>query len=345
MPERLHKMVQWCARAAVALFLVATVISLIFFKIGPESAWPIALLQYFPQLFLAPAIAAFALSLTLGISWRLISLACLTAVVTITMGLEWNVGDQGARRTRLMTYNVKSYLAMNGPVGMWPVKFEIDRHDADIIVLQDAGTLGTLLTATPDAARLLFGNRNLYSFGQYVVASRYSMRLCSAGSISYRDQPHTYVRCVIDVNGVEVDLFTAHFLTPRDGLNAVRHQPLRGIQEWKQNIADRMTQAKTLAQDLAAGARPIIVAGDLNAPEHSLVVQTLLRRGVRDAFSAAGKGFGYTYGHGLWPGLSFMRIDHVLVSPQIGVADCFVGGAQASTHRAVIADLIIGDRR
>ena len=344
-PKGLREMVQLCSRRAVAFVSVCIVILIIGYKIGPESAWPVALLQYIPHIFLFLALASVALSLALGPRWWLVSITCLVAFVTIVMGLELNVGGPDPRRTRLMTYNVKSYLAVNGPVGMWPIKFEIDLHDAEIIVLQDAGSLIALLAATPNVAHLLFGNRNLYTYGQYVVASRYPLRLCGSGSISYRDKPHTYVRCVIDVNGLEVDLFTAHFLTPRDGLNAIRLERLRGISEWKQNIADRMLQAKSLAQDLNASSRPIIVAGDLNAPEHSLVVRTLLGTGLRDAFSAAGSGFGYTYGHALWPGISFMRIDHILVGPQIGIADCFVGSEQGSTHRAVIADLIIGSRQ
>ena len=63
-----------------------------------------------------------------------------------------------------------------------------------------------------------------------------------------------------------------------------------------------------------------------------------------DAFSIAGTGFGYTYGHSLWPGISFLRIDHVLVSPEFDVADCFTGNKQGSTHRAVVADTILKNR-
>ena len=335
-------MVRWSARCAVALVSACVVTLEVSNKIGPEAAWPLALLQYIPYIFLLlPALAAVALSLALGRRWRVVSISCFVAFVTIVMGFELNASDQNAKRTRLMTYNAKAYLAVKGPEGMWPIKFEIDQYDADIVVLQDAGSLVTMLNAMPEVAQVMFGSRKLYTFGQYVVASRYSLRDCRPGSISFRENPHTYVRCVVDINGREIDLFTAHFLSPRDGLNAIRHEQLGGISEWKQNVADRMVQAQSLARDLKASSRPVIVAGDLNAPEHSLAIQTLLESGVRDAFSSAGKGFGYTYGHSLWPYISFVRIDHILASPQIGVADCFVGAAKSSEHLAVIADLII----
>jgi endonuclease/exonuclease/phosphatase (EEP) superfamily protein YafD len=62
---------------------------------------------------------------------------------------------------------------------------------------------------------------------------------------------------------------------------------------------------------------------------------------LRDAFSSAGRGYGYTHGHSTRLGFSFLRIDHVLLSPEIGVADCFVGQKEASDHRPVIADLLL----
>ena len=38
---------------------------------------------------------------------------------------------------------------------------------------------------------------------------------------------------------------------------------------------------------------------------------------------------------------SFVRIDHILVSPELGVRHSFVGGKEASEHRPVIADLLL----
>lgn len=104
---------------------------------------------------------------------------------------------------------------------------------------------------------------------------------------------------------------------------------------------DRLVQSGLLAEHLRQMKRPRIVAGDLNAPETSAVVKTLLHTGLRDAFSSAGVGYGYTHGHALKLGMSFLRIDHVLVSDDIGVVQTEVGGAVASEHRPVIADLLL----
>jgi len=67
----------------------------------------------------------------------------------------------------------------------------------------------------------------------------------------------------------------------------------------------------------------------------------LLNTGLRDAFSSAGFGYGFTHGHSLKPWVSFLRIDHILVSDDIGVVNAYAGGSKGSQHRPVIADLRI----
>ncbi len=122
---------------------------------------------------------------------------------------------------------------------------------------------------------------------------------------------------------------------------AARHEGLEGADEWLQNYQDRLTRARALATGLAALPRPLVVAGDLNAPETSPVIGTLLAAGLRDTFSSDGRGWGYTYGHKIGRGLAFLRIDHILVSPDIGVVGSTVGTGAASDHRPVIADLFL----
>lgn len=325
---------------ALTVFLVCAA-----FKIGPEQWWALAFLQYVPYyLFLVPALIAFAVSMKLSAKWRLISSSTVALVLTLIMGLSLGMGDAGSEGIRVMTYNVKDYIALDSPEGLAIISEEVARHDPDILMFQDARRLNLTKETDPSALKSLYGDRHVYTFGQYAVASRYPLRNCKPGKISYRDRQHTFVHCIVDTGFTQIDLYTAHFLTPRAGLNAVRHERLSGIDEWEQNVADRMVQARALASAVQTSIRPIILAGDFNAPDHSLVVRTLQSAGVRDAFAAAGVGYGYTYGHSLRPGISFLRIDHIFVSPSIGVQHCFVGGKLASPHRPVVADLILNRR-
>jgi endonuclease/exonuclease/phosphatase (EEP) superfamily protein YafD len=242
---------------------------------------------------------------------------------------------------RMMTYNIKAYLAERRPDAFAPLANEVAQHDPDILVMQDAIELTQRRQHSPELAASLFAGRSVYAHGQYIVVSRLPLRDCQPHDMSYRGEDAEYVHCVVTAHGVDVDLVTAHLLSPRRGLNATRRERVEGIDDWQQNFADRLTQAHELASGVAGRQRPMILAGDLNASEASPVVRALLAQGLRDAFSSAGLGYGYTHGHALKLGISFLRIDHILVSDEIGVTDAFPGGWRASEHRPVIADLLI----
>jgi endonuclease/exonuclease/phosphatase (EEP) superfamily protein YafD len=298
-------------------------------------------------LYIGPAALALLVSLRLGWTWALLSLGALVLLGTVVMGLPMSqepvlLPSDTAKTpvVRLMTYNIKSYRANTNDEGYTLLAEEIAQHEPDVLVMQDARDL-PLRGLPPEMKAVLKEHKHQYGFGQYMVVSRHPLRGCAPGDISFRSRKSTYVHCVLQVNGSEADLVVAHFITPREGLNAARNEQLAGIDDWKQNFADRMEQSTRLAADLVRVDRPVIVAGDLNAPEHSPVVRQLLDTGLRDAFSTAGEGYGYSVGHALRPHVSLLRIDHILVTPLIGVARCVTGGKEASEHRPVIADLVL----
>jgi endonuclease/exonuclease/phosphatase (EEP) superfamily protein YafD len=308
---------------------------------GPETHAALALLQYLPfVVYLLPAAVAVLASGWLSWWWRGLALASLTVVLTALMGLCWGHSDEGYGRIRVMSYNVKAYLALGTPGGTTRLALEIMQHDPDVILMQDAGEIMSL-QRSPEVFKSIMGGREVKAFGQYIIASRLPLKDCAPGLLPYRNQNHTFYHCVMTAHGKEIDLVTVHFTTPRDGLNATRQEGLKGLDAWRGNVNDRLTQSGHLAEQLRLMTRPRIVAGDLNAPEGSTVVQALLHTGLRDAFSSAGVGYGYTHGHSLWPGVSFLRIDHILVDNKIGVSQAFVGGSLGSQHRPVIADLLL----
>jgi endonuclease/exonuclease/phosphatase (EEP) superfamily protein YafD len=328
--------------AVVLLVTLGVLLAWALVSNDPENHAVLALLLYVPYpVYLLPALVALACSFGLGWRWRLLAVVTLLVVLIPLMHLSWGHADEGYRRVRLMTYNVKSYLAVHRPNGVAEVAMEVMQHDPDIVVMQDAGQFLDERYSPPTALKTIFGSRETYVFGQYIVASRLPLKGCLPGWIPYNGQNHSFVHCVVSANGIDFDLVTVHFVTPREGLNAARNEGVKGLGVWRDNMHKRLTQSGGLADQLRAMKRPRVVAGDLNAPENSSVVQDLLETGLRDAFSSAGKGYGYTHGHSLWPGISFLRIDHILVSNEIGVGDAYAGGKKASQHRPVIADLLM----
>lgn len=287
------------ARGVVALAGAATLLLVAAYVAGPERYGPVALAQYIPSpLLVGPALAALVASTWLTWPWRVGAAVAVGLAATQMLGLEVGRADQGSERLRLMTWNVKDYITLDERGGLAAIAAEIARHNPDVLALQDARALARIRESNGNV-RALFAGRQTFSFGQYVVSSRFPLRDCTQGEITFREQTHSYVSCAVTVGTITFDLVNVHLITPRFGLSATREDPLRGIGQWTQNVSDRMTQASRLAADLRLRERPVIVAGDLNAPDSSLVVRTLLATGLRDAFASAGNGFGYTWGHSL----------------------------------------------
>jgi endonuclease/exonuclease/phosphatase (EEP) superfamily protein YafD len=342
---------QWLARVAVGGSLLCAVGLAGLYHFGPARSGWAELLRYVPfLLYTVPAGLALLLSLALGWWWRLGALLALVLMGTAVMDLRLGLGRTdlppdapGTRTVRFMTYNIKSYRAVFKEGGFVPLNNEIEQHQPDILVMQDAREVSRV-GDLPYGMREVLPRHKLYAHGQYAVASRFPVSGCGPADMSdpsQKNEKFEYVRCTVNIDGTRVDLVTAHLLTPREGLNATREDRLQSLEEWRDNFAARLGQAERIATALTPLKRPTILAGDLNAPEHSVVVRTLLDLGLRDAFSVAGRGWGFTHGHSLQPGVSFLRIDHILVSPEIGVRDARIGWRGGSEHRPVVADLVI----
>lgn len=329
-------------RARLVVAGLAAVLGLaLCFRFGNESMWWVEIARYVPfPAYLVPAALLVLVAWPLGRAWRAVASLAPLVVVTELMGLALGAPDPGSVHLRFMTYNVKAYLAKKSPDGFAKLAWEIASQDPDVIVMQDANPVADD-PELPAPLRAALKGRQVYAQDQYLIASRYPLSHCAPGNMSFSGIQDDYAHCVLTVSGHEIDLFSAHFVSPRDGLNAARGRAAGGLREWETNFEDRLAQSIQLAAAVSRATRPVIVAGDLNADERSPVVRRLLDAGLRDAFSSASIGYGYSYGHDLRPGFSFLRLDHVLVGAGIGVQHCAPGGRDGSQHRPVIADLFL----
>ena len=305
-------------------------------QLGSDGPGWLELSRYLPfPITAAPALVALLLSLWLGRRWIAASAAALLLFVIVAMGWVWHVARPAEGSVRVMTYNTKADVLLERTGGIAALEREIVSHRADIVLMQDAN--GVRHWKGYDPAGPLFGLAHHFAEGQYAIASRWPLRDCATVRVEAAASPFSYVRCTVEAEGAAFTLITVHLESPRMGLVAARREGFDGIDLWQRNHEVRLAQARALAAAMAPG--PLVLAGDLNAPDSSAVVRSLLSLGLRDAFASAGRGYGYTYGHTLRPAFSFLRIDHVLVSAEFDVVDAFAGGAAASDHRPVIADL------
>ena len=162
-----------------------------------------------------------------------------------------------------------------------------------------------------------------------------------------------FLRCRVQIGQDSISVYNVHFNSPREGLSSfgmVRKRPQflpEAIHRIDNNAEVRLTQARALRELIRQERGPVIVAGDLNSTDVSLSYLELRDAGLRDAFDESGRGYGYTYGHFLlqnkfpWLSLSWMRIDHIMMSSQLHARRCWTGTATASDHRPCFADLVL----
>lgn len=323
---------KWACRAYAGL-----IAALLLTQIAGPERFPWGVISLFAPhvVWVFPALILLPIAL-----WRAPHLAWMPALAGVAvcgplMGFTWSLRSASAEdiTLRVATYNVQVWQRRNIPA----ILGEIIAAGPDVLCLQDArGVENT-------RAKAYLADRHVATQGQYVVASRFPIIESVAGDISYDGRTHTYQRAVIDVRGRRVTILNAHFVTPRDALSGLRSPSLwrLAVSEIGRNQEQRLRQAQRLASDARAIDGPLIIAGDLNAPPSSLVTRTLTAVNLVDAFSEAGRGYGYTFGHSLLLGRSFLRLDRILVSRHLTPVAAWVGGQEGSDHRPVVSDLIL----
>ena len=342
------KTVAWilCLTGVYAMALAAvTVLN----WLGADRFWLGALNLYLPQLMWAiPGIVLAFFIYKVDRFWTWLPLLCVLWVLGPIMGFHWSLpapgSASGSQAVRVMTWNIKY-----GTYRLEPLIDELVRRNPDVVLFQDAtdsmsGPLGDY-----------FRNWYVCTAGQYVIASRYPLSEAEVHELpsSGPNRPQYFLRCRMRIGSAVVSLYNFHFKTPRRGLNTFRTVKTKpwylpgAIESFNNNVRLRQNQANSTLEYLRSEPGPVIVAGDLNAPDETLVCATLRGAGLRDAFAECGRGYGFTYGHFLlkyrlpWLRVSWMRIDHIMVNSSFLTQRCLAGTGKASDHRPVIADLIL----
>ena len=302
------------------------------------------LVRFIPYYWLLPP-AILALAMLWRLPWwaYVVVMVNMILILTIVMGLRWNPGNPTPApeaSVRVMTFNTKAYKARYLPGGLSTLAEEIRVQNADLVALQDAdGLLPNVPESMPRRMPPFLGYPEVYAMGQYLIASRFPIQACARVVLGPRGRSRDFMHCVVLVHGVPVTVVTAHLVSPRYSFLAVRSDPRQGFADWSASLYERLTQSDLLIQSMQQLPRPLLVMGDFNAREESPVVESLLAMGFADAYAQAGNGWGFTYGHAVHWRLDFLRIDHILLSPEVEVRGAWVGKSRISDHHAVIADL------
>jgi endonuclease/exonuclease/phosphatase family metal-dependent hydrolase len=239
-----------------------------------------------------------------------------------------------SRALKLMTYNIHSGVGVDRRYDLGRIRRVLNDERPDIAALQEVECGGTG-AASDDQAALLAGDRSLESsfcatrpaghgsFGIGVL-SAFTVVDRRHYDLSYgtRREPRYCLRVDLEVApGALLHVFNCHL-----GLGARERTYQR-----KRMVSD----AILLSTDLR---HPVVVMGDFNDRPIS-VVNGSLRKHFTDAFAAGGRRWGPTFKAGPIP----LRLDHIYVSRNIRVLDCWVRNDEltrvASDHRPVVASV------
>jgi vancomycin resistance protein VanJ len=332
------------ATGAAALYLVAVVLVWGLLRLVGESWWVTAVGLYLPRLVLAlplPLVtAALAVLKMRRWLWTQAAAACLLLFPVMGFVLPgWHRGDGAAPRIRLLTYNINSAYA-----GVDAVVAEVERHQPDVVLLQEIGYADQLEAAL----RLRFPTVEVN--GQFVLAARFAIQSkVDPARLPYYGQARSprYLERVLETPLGPIAFYNVHPVSPREDFAALRGHGLRHELSTGRlfsgesagvigaNAGLRELQVRSFAEAARAEPVPVVIAGDTNLPGQSKIFARYLTS-FQDAFESAGWGLGYTYPNDRKP---WMRIDRFLASEQLRFVSIEVCQSQASDHLCVVADL------
>lgn len=278
--------------------------------------WPFELFAHFRAQYATGAILV-----TLFLLWRRRAVA---AGIALLLAL-WNALPIAQRALAaspessctgpaltVATVNLRYSNLVHEPVLAW-----LAGHPADIVVVQELTGAWAQVLAGSQAHphRYLLIREDPYGIG---VLSRWPLESARAIDLAGDGQPS--VEGVVEVGGQRIRLLGLH-----------THWPVLPAVARMRDAALRQAAGIARGSDL-----PVILLGDLNlTPDSPAFTRLVGESALRDV--ADGRRWRPTWQAGFWP--LALRIDHVLVSPQLCVEAVDVGPSIGSDHRPVIARL------
>ena len=321
--------------AASWSYAAAVLATLVLIRRAGDSYWAVTLLLFLPRwLFLAPAFALAAASAVRRCPrhWWLQG-ATAAVVAGPLMGFSFPARRPWASppagdRVRIATFNM----------GLEPIRLDdlrrwIEREGLDVVCFQEGGTDSPALRPSlPAGWRLSRGAflatrlpvvAELPAFPQQSVGE---LRLHSSLMEGWRLRAPS---------GREFVVASVHLPSAREGIKGFLERGetsgLTSHPAWWGREMGRILSAL-----LGERGVPLLVGGDFNMPPDDSTFAALLAT-FRSAFDEAGWGYGYTR-----PAqFSWVRIDHILTTPDWSITECRVGPDLGSDHLPVMAEVVL----
>jgi vancomycin resistance protein VanJ len=321
------------ARRALRI-LVLLILALLALAYAIDSRrWWTEALSVWPSWFWLPGFAALVWLAHEKKAWRWTAFLLLLIVswtLLTSEGVLWlwprsqrsGASDTRVARLRIVSMNIASNHWWEEPTLRW-----FESTDADLYCFQEAAP------APPGAADRLkqrLPDYRILADGNCVMLSRYPIEAIPFDLKAWGQQQAELTlpngrRCrVVNVRmplpALRLALYSS---SAREEIRASHAERIAAFH----GLSERM--AKTLETG------PVLLVGDFNTPARSSLLEGLRSLGMRDAFRAAGHGWGNTMTHEF----PVARIDMVFVSPQFRPLAAWSEPNGFSDHRTVRAEL------
>lgn len=232
------------------------------------------------------------------------------------------------------TFNIRHGVGAHGALNLEHTAGVIADLDADVVGLQEVDRFWSERSMFTDQARFL--------------AERLDMQMVYGASLDRTGREHGQPRRQYGIAILSrfpiVDTHNTALPRRRGGEQRILLEaeivaggvPLRCLNTHLQHRSGtaRMAQAEAIRATVADRSAPTVLVGDLNASPDRPEIRTLTEHLV-DVWRSRGVGDGYTYD----AETPRLRIDYVLVSPDIDVERARVTPTTASDHLPVTAEL------
>ncbi|MEM1095555.1 MAG: endonuclease/exonuclease/phosphatase family protein [Bacteroidota bacterium] len=321
--------------------------------VHPATAWwlqPFAIVLPY-----AAAIVAMLTVLTLARRWRRARLVhmLLLLLTVVRFGPGWLPPPEApAGGDTLSVYVLNTLNGAHEASAGDTLLAQVNNHAADLLALQETWiSVQSEITYAPFLEPI---RADGFSVPPSVARGKtLNLPLLSKGAIAeYAQQELTYWegsertfavgRGIIQLGGRAIVIYNVHLRSYGESKPWDAAEPdWLSLEFWRpylrrvrQDYTLRARQAVRIRERMDAEEHPVILAGDFNSPTYDWVYHHLAA-GMTDAFQAAGTGWGGTY-HREVP---FVRIDHVLLSPELTPVRAEVLGPLFSDHLPQIVEV------
>jgi endonuclease/exonuclease/phosphatase family metal-dependent hydrolase len=264
-------------------------------------------------------------------------LAVALAALLLALGAAPAPAAPKDRELTVMTYNIHHGRGVDDVLDLERIAAVIRAEDVEVVALQEVDNGWGARSEFRDQARelaALLGMHFVYAANldleplepgsprrQYGTAILSELPILQSENLllprsSIRNEQRGLLEALINVRGVPFRLYNTH----------LQHN----------SALDRTMQVEAIIDEMEEARGPHALLGDLNARPNAPELAPLFPR-LSDAWTLGGEGDGFT----LSASNPTARIDYVLVSPDIGVADARVPYTLASDHLPVVAELIL----